>query len=195
LLSLLVYPDPLKISSLTEKANPSSRGSAGGAAAAETTTESSSSSSKQPRRRNRRRQRRNKNSQKKTVGMSTISAQVSDINVADIEKDNKNGNIMAESEFKKEEAPAITETAEEVVTTNTEATVNSDETTRAREWFATLSTEDQVVALGFVDPDFLETLVSRKSITSISAAPSSRPSACGGNPTMDGHPSKGQYSY
>jgi hypothetical protein len=183
------YPDPFKITFPADKASPRSSGSAGeGAGAAETTTESS----KQPRRRNRRnRQRRNRNRQKKPAisqegGISTSpTAHVSDIRVADMEKDNNNGNMMAESEFKKEEAPAITVTAKVVTTT-----ASMDEAKRAREWFATLSAEDQVEALGFVDQDFLAILISRAAKSSSSL---SSPSACGGYLVTDRRGSEGQY--
>lgn len=53
----------------------------------------------------------------------------------------------------------------------------------ARHWFASLSVEDQVLALSFVDYDFLATLAR--------AATKSLPSLEGGSPTTDGHTSKG----
>lgn len=188
----LVQPSSLKIPSPAEKPNRSSCGSAGGAAAAaETTRSTTESSSREPTRQNRRnRRRRNRNRQKKPASNKEDDVHVFDNRVAVMEKDNNNngnGNL-AESEHKKTEAAAAAAT----LTAETASTTTSrDEAKRAREWFATLSTEDQVVALGFAaDQDFLATL-SRSAATFLSF-----PSVSGReNPTMDGLYSKGQYSF
>lgn len=95
----------------------------------------------------------------------------------DIEIENHN------SEAEREKSLGISVALDEEAMTNDTTKIVGDDNEKAREWFASLSTEDQVVALAFRDRGFLAAL--SRGATSLSCT------FIGGSRTTDRHINKG----
>jgi len=173
-----------KISSLIpETVHPSSSGSAGGREAAPAVTEETTTTAKQTKRRNRRnRTRKGKHKQnnrgsvvtdRDEYPMSEAQETIPFVDKTDLEPNETTSEAEPEKNISIKSAP------EEATS---DKSMNMGDHEKAREWFASLSTEEQVVALGFTDEEFLATLCRAASLS---------PTFSGGNLTTDGPTRKG----